>query len=227
MKKKLLTALTIGLFTFFFLKSANASLIERLVQVDVFSGIRSQTQGYQYQTINYLDIPIVNDFSFGLDDLLVLTIEFLPGQGMQLSDIENKSEEHVHVMFSGYPMYAQTSQNRLYVGGGNVSMKTTFLNPSGDLIQNPFYDEVNSYPIGGVLSDNLTNSIFGFSGFVAEIDILTFLDPPDPGATVKYMTLSFYSEDKPILTPIPTTMLLLGSGLVGLAGSRIRRKKKE
>ncbi len=109
--------------------------------------------------------------------------------------------------------------------GQAVSATTlTFLGSSGNLLHNPVYDTGTFSPVGGgILSENLTDSTFGFSGFVAEIDVLlSFAKVME--ARCRYMLHETSWIPKDVRTAPATSCGSLGRGLVCAGGGASYRR---
>lgn len=118
---------------------------------------------------------------------------------------------------SGAPGYAEAVKT--ITNGSTDVFAFMAANSDGYISERYCWDLVDAYYTG-------KNGI-DFEGFT--IDSIAFvLDQfkpvDDPGAF--YYTVNIYGEQNTSPVPVPCSLLLLGTGLAGLAGTRLRRKKR-
>ena len=201
MKKKLLAGFATGLLTLGMVGSASATLVVTIERL-------SDTSARMTGTGTISGLSSSNSHLLYFDDLFTSTLTGYVNEGVFSSSnltIGSSLIDFSYTVSTGFNWPSVSSG--IYSGTSNGGNFT-----NGDLMSSGYVD----WSLAGVS----TSPAFAAGG--ATGDIYWGTD------TANNITGSWTMIDNtpPTPTPEPATMLLFGTGLVGLVGSRLRRKKK-
>lgn len=178
---------------------------------------------------NSPSVTLPGPTTIDVGDIIVFDLTFANGQSIMIEDLDQPFLGEKEGILAGILLY----------GGGSAqnpdsTVIYTFNSYSGDLTSNPlitFYD--NDVPFSpdywGQLYD-ITDSSIIFDSISVRLE---FSDPPHPENPIAYSLggiapfIQFGADNISIVNPAPvpepSTILLLGAGLLGLAGTGIRK----
>lgn len=179
----------------------------------------------------------IEDTSFNTGDTLLLNMQFANSQRMEFSNPgTNQLNSGIETM--DFRIFMETPNQANYRASGFF----TYVGVDGDLLNNPTYwdswnDGATVFQARSFPDMNLTDTSFSFSGISIEInfdplDNYGNVTTADGGSWGVFNRVEWTTAAEEIRIvdavpiPEPATILLMVSGLVGLAGFRKKFKKR-
>jgi hypothetical protein len=122
--------------------------------------------------------------------------------------------------FTDIPASASDGQFHNYIVVANSADSSAKLYFDGNLLGSAGYSAPqNQFTLGGAGGNEGTVGYYGWHGKIDDVVIY------NTAFTAEQATALYSSYSNPAPVPVPATILLFGTGLAGLAGARLKRKK--